>query len=125
MVLYCTCKSNSHTDKNCRKNQSNNMMNNTSEMAKVVKNTSDFHTFQFRVDDCNSFLVDTGATSHIANDESMFIDFDPDFNPDEHFLELADGTKQNSKALKRGMIAVTFVDSGGISYDVTLHELYA
>ena len=88
-----TCKSNSHTDKNCRKNQSNNMMNNTSEMAKVVKNTSDFHTFQFRVDDCNSFLVDTGATSHIANDESMFIDFDPDFNPAEHFLELADGTK--------------------------------
>ena len=92
------CKSNSHTDKNCRKNQSNNT-NNTNEMAKVVKNTSDFHTFQFRVDDCdfpgmcNSFLVDTGATSHIANDESMFIDFDPDFNPAEQFLELADGTK--------------------------------
>ena len=44
------------------------------------------------------------------------------FNPAEHFLELADGTKWNSKALKRGKIAVTFVDTNGTPYDIILQN---
>ena len=56
----------------------------------------------------NSFLVDTGATSHIVTDESMFINFDTNFNAVEHMLELADGTKLKSQAQKRGTVKVIF-----------------
>ena len=36
-------------------------------------------------------LVDCGATAHILNDESKFIEFEKDFDPEEHYIELADG----------------------------------
>ena len=38
-----------------------------------------------------SFLVDCGATTHIVNYDSDFIFIVDNFNPEGHFIELADG----------------------------------
>ena len=45
-------------------------------------------------------MVDTGATSHIIKDIERFKNFDDSFQPDNHFIELADGTKMNGVTLK-------------------------
>ena len=65
----------------------------------------DEHTFAIVFKDTNeksgidnsnsSLLVDTGATSHIINDKSKFLDFDQEFNPSAHVIELANGSKAN------------------------------
>ena len=52
----------------------------------------------FKVSDCgktysNNLLIDTGATSHIRNDNSKFISFYEDFDPNAHIIELVDGSK--------------------------------
>ena len=36
------------------------------------------------------FLVDCGGTSHIVNYDSDFIFVDDNFNPERHFIELAE-----------------------------------
>ena len=41
----------------------------------------------------NSLLVDTGATAHILIDQSKFLKFDEDFKPENHYIELADGSR--------------------------------
>ena len=48
----------------------------------------------------SGLLIDTGATSHIVRDNEKFVSFNGDFNPDEHTIELADGTQ--SHAAKQG-----------------------
>ena len=45
-----------------------------------------------------ALLVDTGATSHIVNDEELFINIDKSYVPENHYIELADGSKTNSVA---------------------------
>ena len=70
------------------------------------------HTFAFKVtvesEDCefvhdvNSLLVDTGATTHIVNDKTMFSSFQKDFDPAKHYIELADGSRMNKLAEGRG-----------------------
>lgn len=48
-------------------------------------------------------MVDCGATSHIITEESTFTKFVEAFDPNAHYMELADGTRMNNVALKRGM----------------------
>ena len=45
-------------------------------------------------------MFDTGATLHIIKDIERFKNFDDSFQPDNHFIELADSTKTNGFALK-------------------------
>lgn len=42
-------------------------------------------------------MVDTGATSHIVTDITKFKDFDENFKPQKHILELADGVRSSSE----------------------------
>ena len=58
-------------------------------------------------------LVDCGATAHIINDDSKFIFIDENFNPEEHYIELADGRKCNNVAKKRGTATVDIRDEDG------------
>ena len=69
-----------------------------------------------------SLLVDTGATAHIFRDESKFSSFDPTFTPEDHYVELADGTKHNEFALKRGDVRVTLRDKLGNRVAQTLKK---
>jgi hypothetical protein len=90
------CKSNNHDTSFCRKKDST---------KSVQSNESDDHSFTFKikVDNVNlcelsggnpeSLLVDCGATAHIVHDKSKFEKFDDKFDPKNHCIELADGTR--------------------------------
>lgn len=55
-------------------------------------------------------LVDCGATSHIITDETKFVSIDESFQPEKHFIELADGKRFNNLALKRGDVMLSLID---------------
>ena len=67
-------------------------------------------------------LVDTGATIHIIADESKFVRFDESFKPEKHYLELADGSRTNNIALKKGDARVTIDDSDENSREAILEN---
>ncbi len=60
-------------------------------------------------------MVDTGATSHIITDLEKFKWFDDEFQPEKHYIELADGTRASGVALRRGDAEVYMIDSSGTS----------
>ena len=65
-------------------------------------------------------MVDTGATSHIIKDIERFKNFDDSFQPDNHFIELADSTKTNGVTLKPGDPEICLVNANGNMESVTL-----
>ena len=56
------------------------------------------------VDSSEKFLVDSGATSPIVYDDSLFVSTDPSFQPHKHSITLADGSVTTGMALKKGTI---------------------
>ena len=75
-------------------------------------------SFVFKINDrpqrtveSKRIVVDTGATSHIIKDS---------FQPDNHFIELADGSKTNGVALKRGDAEIYLVNANGNKESVAL-----
>ena len=78
--------------------------------------------FWGRAEGQNITMVDTGATSHIIRDIERFKNFDDSFQPDNHFIELADGTKTNGVALKRGDAEICLVNANGNTESVTFKE---
>ena len=109
------CKTTNHDTKFCRKKLKEHS-------AKSVT-SNEGHTFAFKVtvepEDCefvhdvNSLLVDTGATTHIVNDKTMFSSFQKDFDPAKHYIELADGSRMNKLAEGRGQAKIDLKDSQG------------
>lgn len=89
------------------------------DFCKNVKTFSNGRTYAFSFgldtipNSYNSYLVDTGATNHVITDETKFINFDPNFEPDSHFIELADGTRANNLVLKRGDACIYLRDTKG------------
>ena len=88
----------------------------------IKKTSANDHSFCFCtcVDEClltssnsNSILVNCGATTHIINDITHFLSFDDSFNPNEHFIELADGSRTNNVAQKRGVACWKIRDDNG------------
>ena len=57
-------------------------------------------------------MVDTGATAHIKDIERLK-NFDNSFKPDNHFIELADGTKTNGVTSKPGDLEICLVNANG------------
>ena len=75
-------------------------------------------------------MVDVEATSHIIRDINKFKTFDDSFQPDNHFIELANGTRTKDVALKRGDAEICLVVMGGNHVTVSLkgplyiHKIY-
>ena len=67
-------------------------------------------------------MVDTGATSHIVTDITMFKSFDCAFRPETHTVELADGTRCSGVAQRRGNAEVSLIDSRGQRHKATLRD---
>ena len=84
-----------HTLEKCRKKESSRSEDKV-DTAKVATESgdADSHTYALCARSSNSnhqgLLVDTGATSHIVSDHSKFTDFQSDFRPSKHYIELAD-----------------------------------
>ena len=67
-------------------------------------------------------LVDTGASSHIITNVDKFINIDKTFNPSTHFIELADGSRNNNMVTARGNAKVTMTDTFGKEHSVILKD---
>jgi hypothetical protein len=124
--LWCSlCKTSTHTDRVCRRKQKESAV----KMAND-KDEPDVSSFQFKVSTnpsscdmpADSIMVDCGATTHVLNDISKFTSFDNRFNPDKHFIELADGTRTNNIALKRGNAKVELHTSEGRRVNAVLED---
>ena len=124
--LWCSfCKTSTHTDKACRRKTRESTVKHMNSDG----DNSDFHSFAFKVDafnndesQVNALLVDCGATTHVVTDASKFDHFDKHFNPEKHFIELADGTKANNVALKKGTVKVSLNTSEGKSVNADLEN---
>ena len=121
---WCTlCKTKTQSTKDCRKRK---------DGAKLAaEKREDSRTFVFGLKDKGNnqnrgeinpnLLIDTGATSHIITDRSMFLNFDEQFDPSNHFIELADGSKANV-VVGRGNAKVKLYDINGSAQDVMLNN---
>ena len=90
------------------------------------------HTFAFKIDfskqqnvEIFKLLVDCGATSHIIIDIYMFHKLDESFKADKHYIEVANGERSNTVALKRGTADMKIVDSRGECVEIPhFHKTY-
>ena len=69
----------------------------------------------------NKILVDSGASTHIFSDPSVFSKFDEDFSADNVYLELADGSKCNIVE-NIGVAIVPMLDINGKKMFVKIHQ---
>ena len=77
-------------------------------------------SFCFRMSDCptqrgnkKGLMVDCGATTHMINDATKFKTVDKSFRPEDHMIELANGSKVSGMAKMRGDAEVYLLDSEG------------
>ena len=119
-------KSSTHSDEMCRRRTAHK--DDAKQLAEKQESQDKGQTFVFKISQqllpdnikVNGLMVDCGATSHIITEESKFTRFDKTFNPQQHFMELADGTRENNVALKRGDAEVMLRDLKGRDVMVTL-----
>ncbi|PIK39142.1 hypothetical protein BSL78_24019 [Apostichopus japonicus] len=112
--------SSTHSDETCRRH---NRKDKAKQTAEQTETREEDHTFSFKAGNNTSnirqrggpgtLMVDCGATSHIITDLSKFVSFDNTFHPENHYMELADGTRENNVALKRGNAQVTLLSTEG------------
>ncbi|XP_066928169.1 uncharacterized protein [Clytia hemisphaerica] len=123
---YCShCKSSTHFESNCRK-----IKKHSSKKAGNLDEAD--HSFAFKCDDndnnlklmsdIDTFLVDCGATSHMVNTDANFISTDDDFKPENHYIELADGSLVNNLAKKRGTVLISLRTSDNKIVKATLEN---
>ena len=134
------CKSRTHDTSQCRKSKPSPTNSMSAEDKSVDRPSDQFHSFMFKASaneglieldscnkvehrsKCNNLLVDCGATSHIIKDSSKFIKFDSDFNPSNHFIELADGSRTSGVAHGRGATSVLLFDINDSPHKVRLEN---
>ena len=124
---WCSrCKSPTHTNRECYKGKSS---------SKFVRHDSKpsgdgDNSFIFNISENSSkkntpndmLLIDCGATAHIINDHSKFVDFDPNFNASQHTIELADSSRKTGVVLGRGKAKVYMTNTKGDVCDVILEN---
>lgn len=121
------CRSTTHNTRFCRRKypqeaKVNTVKSRTSDREHdfVFMNNGNVNKGKLLKPNNNSdvtFLVDCGATTHIVNDESKFIDFDENFDSENHCIELADGTQCNGVAKGLGSIECILHDDKNEPYD--------
>ena len=70
----------------------------------------------------NDILVDSGATSHIVCDSERFTYFDKSYDPTNHYVELADGTRTNGLIKGKGNAKFQIYDSQGNVVSITVND---
>ena len=125
------CKNSTHDTKFCRKVKSSSSAKLARERGCVSEQRSAHdNNFAMKAELCTDsvyrcnntsmLLVDTGATSHIITDKHKFINFDKSFDPSSHFIELADGSRNNNVVVGKGDANVVMTDRLGNEHNVTL-----
>ena len=119
------CKSQTLVRESCRYKKRDTIKAAAEEGEKEEEDSS----FVFKINDrpqrtieSKRIMVDTGAPSHIIKDIERFKNFDDSFQPDNHFIELADGSKMNGVTLKPGDTEISLVNANGNKESVTLNR---
>lgn len=104
------CKKNGHIKKNCRKFkhwlfENENKAN--EGKAKMVGQNEDDYLFMISPKRSTNWVVDSGATCHIANDKKAFVTL----NKIEHHLTVADGRQVHVKG--KGTCRIELVNENG------------
>ena len=118
---WCSnCKSATHFTTQCRNNKEtkkDTAKNVNSEMASNDQQDFAFCTYTEGYPDdkvCDKkLLVDTGATAHIISEKEKFVNFDENFNPKKHMIELADGSRTSDIVQGKGDAYLMLHDSSG------------
>jgi len=118
-------RSSTHSDETCRRKAKHR--DDAKQTAEGPENQEGDKTFVFKVSQLlpdniekNKLMVDCGATSHIITEKDKFTRFDECFDPKKHCMELADGSRRNNVALKRGDAKVFLQNSEGENVSVML-----
>lgn len=117
------CRNTSHDTKFCRK------LSKVRQVKLDDSENSDINHFTFSLDDSNgdksfsnTFLVDSGATVHVVKEKCKFKNFKKNFDPANHTIELADGTRSSNLAKGQGDAKVIFTDKDGCRRNIVLHD---
>ncbi|RVE68126.1 hypothetical protein OJAV_G00088600 [Oryzias javanicus] len=123
--VWCNfCKNNTHKETICKKK---GRQDGVRKVTEDMSGSTD-HFFKAKAETPASkvkmkgIMVDAGATSHIVNDIRKFTDFDESFNAERHTVELADGTKVNGTAQRRGTAMIRLVDCDGQQHRAYLRD---
>ena len=118
--MWCSfCQRANHTDRTCRRKKGASKDSSRYVNSDVNGDSGGCHSFVFLSTEetpnnpKNTLLVDCGATAHIITDQSYFVGYDRNFQKANHFIELADGTRSNNVALKRGNAVMMLTDVKG------------
>ena len=127
------CRTTTHNTNVCRKKPKEPPGSSTAKMC--TEGETEKHSYSFKVsaddgedqseataDSINAVLVDTGATTHIITDKSKFVKFEDSFNPETHFIELANGKRSNNLAQGRGTARIELVDTRGVVQEALLED---
>ena len=133
-VVCNYCRKSGHLYKNCYKRKAKLKQSKDSAKAVVDSSNSDEpdRSYFFKCgifcgslrsnEDSESLLIDSGATSHIMSDRKAFISFDSDYDPTDHYVELADGTRTNGLIKGKGKASFDVQDSNGNVRNITLTD---
>ena len=137
------CRSATHNTDRCYSNKPRGdrnagAANKTSANVNIDEDGQHSFTFKFehgslhpdenegKDENCYSFMecmvVDSGATAHLCCKKESFISFDQSFNPETHYIELADGTRCNNVVKGRGNASVKATDINGVSHKILLEN---
>ena len=122
---WCTrCRNSSHNTLDCQRKEGDTAKKTEDKPREDNENNAFLFTFQDQGDDKNgmrtsTLLLDSGATSHIVVDRRNFVSFDENFKADNHFIELADGSRANV-VLGKGNARFQLHDVNGNPHEVTL-----
>ena len=127
--MWCSfCRRANHTDRTCRRKKGASKDSSRYVNSDVNGDSGGCHSFVFLSTEetpnnpKNTLLVDCGATAHIITDQSYFVGYDRNFQKANHFIELADGTRSNNVALKRGNAVMMLTDVKGRKVEATLQN---
>lgn len=131
---WCShCRSDTHKDATCRRKDKDSK-DKRDGASKVSEDGDADYVFKMRDGETSTqrqparsiqergLMVDTGATSHIITDITMFKNFDSAFRPETHSVELADGTRCSGVAQRRGNAEVSLIDSRGQRHKAALRD---
>ena len=131
----CTfCGKSGHEEKQCFKRKAKMKQENDSAKTVISGTSEDALHFNFKCEvvcgstitktkeTLDSLLVDSGATSHIICNSDTFVSFDEDYDPTDHYVELADGTRTNGLIEGRGMATFKVPDTNGITRTITVQD---
>ena len=109
-IICYICRKRGHKAFDCKNLMQRDFCHNTRTYS---KGQTYFFALGYIVLDKSNLLVDCRATNHVITDKSKFINFDQNFEPGNHFVELVDRNRVNNIVLKRGNACIYLHNSKG------------